>query len=48
MTDPWNMPDRIPANDEPDLINDDGSPEVDEDLAYEEYRQTKSEEEEEK
>ena len=47
MIDPWDVPDRIPANDEPDLINDDGTPEFDEDRAYEEYRQLKMEEKEE-
>ena len=45
MIDPWDVPDRIPANDEPDLINYD-RPEVDEDRAYEEYRQLKMEEKE--
>ena len=36
MTDPWNMPDKIPANDEPDLISD-HRPEIDEDRAHDEY-----------
>ena len=40
MIDPWDVPDRIPANDEPDLINYD-RPEVDEDRAHEEYVQRK-------
>ena len=47
MIDPWSMPDRIPANDEPELAYDLPSREIDEDLAYEEYRQSKLEEEKE-
>ena len=47
MIDPYDVPDRIPANDEPDLINYD-RPEVDEDRAYEEYKQLKMEEEDKK
>jgi len=38
MIDPWSVPDRIPPNDEPDLISYD-RPEVDEDRAHEEYVQ---------
>ena len=42
MIDPYDVPDRIPANDEPP--SDDGTPEVDEDYYYEEYRQANMEE----
>jgi len=50
MIHPDDMPDRIPANDEPDLADEFicSTIEIDEDRAYEEYRQRKSEEEEEK
>jgi hypothetical protein len=47
MTDPCSMPDRIPANDEPELAYDRPSPEVDEDREHEEYIQRQLEEEEE-
>jgi len=42
MIDPYDVPDRIPPNDEPDLISYD-RPEVDEDRAYEEYRELEEE-----
>jgi hypothetical protein len=44
--DPYDVPDRIPANDEPELAYDRPSPEVDEDREHEEYIQRQLEEEE--
>jgi len=39
MIDPYDVPDRIPANDEPELAYDRPSKEVDEDRAVDEYIQ---------
>ena len=46
MIDPWDVPDRIPANDEPELAYDRPSREIDEDREHEEYIQRQLEEEE--